>query len=111
MYEFKQKDKILVRNLNSDNWTEKEFIITGDNGYPLCWDDDRLAAHIWQQAKPTPRDASTYFYQWEKLDKNSDSISLSKFITDEHAESHTYAEDGWYKVKDSKRTWDYVEGQ
>ena len=48
----------------------------------------------------------TYYYQWEKINTNNDSIMTSQSITDERAKETEYSEGGWRRIDSSKRTWE-----
>ena len=53
-------------------------------------------------------DEPTYYYQWERLDMNNDSVIIvsSIYLTDLEAVNLKYAEQGWRRIDSSKRTWE-----
>ncbi len=49
----------------------------------------------------------TYYWQWEKLDKEEESILITPHYTDRMANKRGYqVNDGWRKIESSKRIWE-----
>jgi len=51
------------------------------------------------------KEKSIYYYQWEKLTGNGNTIETLGYATDEYAEDYNYTGKGWRKIETSKRTW------
>ena len=47
-----------------------------------------------------------YYYRWERLSSKGE-ILMSNLISDKYAERYKYKEDGWIKITNTKRTWEY----
>jgi len=47
-----------------------------------------------------------YYYRWERLSSKGE-ILMSNLISDKYAEKNGYKEDGWIKITNTKRTWEY----
>ena len=46
------------------------------------------------------------YYRWERLSSKGE-ILMSNLISDKYAEKNGYKEDGWIKITNTKRTWEY----
>ncbi len=52
-------------------------------------------------------DDPVYYWQWEKLDKDTGGIMITEHYTDKKANYHGYqVNSGWRKIENSKRIWD-----
>jgi len=46
------------------------------------------------------------YYRWERLSSKGE-ILMSNLMSDKYAEKNGYKEDGWIKITNTKRTWEY----
>jgi len=69
-----------------------------------------FSAHI-ESYRLEPKENHDYiepiaYYRWERLSSKG-KILVSDLISDKYAEKNGYKEDGWIKITNTKRTWEY----
>ena len=69
-----------------------------------------FSAHI-ESYRLEPKEDHDYvepiaYYQLERLSSKGE-ILISNLISDKYAEKNGYKEDGWIKITNTKRTWEY----